>query len=80
MLAVVVSHINEGPRTGVMRLDLTYGAIQLKLLMNRKDLNGKIQYQMNMIQERGPIHYRLATTNKDKVVLERTQLSKIVTD
>jgi hypothetical protein len=80
MRAVVVTHINQGPTSGVMRLDLEYGVLKFKLLLSRKELNGKLQYQMNLIQQGGSIHYRFAKADKNEVVLEKTSLSKIVTE
>jgi hypothetical protein len=80
MRAVVATHINQGPTSGVMRLDLTYGDLKFKLLLSRKELNGKMQYQMNLIQLGGSINYRFAQSDKNEVVMEKTSLSKIVTE
>ena len=80
MKAVVATHINQGPTSGVMRLDLAYDGLKFKLLLSRKELNGKMQYQMNLIQQGGSIHYRFAKADKNEVVLEKTSLSKIITE
>ena len=80
MRAVVATHINQGPKSGVMRLDLVYGEMKFKMLLSRKELNGKMQYQINLIQQGGSINYRFANADKNGVVLEKTSLSKIVTE
>jgi len=80
MRAVVATHINQGPKSGVMRLDLAYEEMKFKMLLSRKELNGKMQYQINLIQQGGNIHYRFANADKNGVVLEKTSLSKIVTE
>jgi hypothetical protein len=80
MRAVVATHINQGPSSGVMRLDLSYGELNFKMLLSRKELNGKMQYQINLIQQGGGINYRYANADKNGVVLEKTSLSKIVTE
>jgi hypothetical protein len=80
MRAVVATHINQGATSGVMRLDLAYGDLKFKLLLSRKELNGKMQYQINLIQQGGSIHYRFAKADKNEVVLEKTSLSKIITE
>jgi hypothetical protein len=80
MRAVVATHINQGPTSGVMRLDLEYGVLKFKLLLSRKELNGNMQYQINLIQLGGSINYRFAQADKNGVVLEKTSLSKIVTE
>ena len=76
----VVSHINKGQSSGVLRLDLVSGADTYKLLLNRKELQGKIRYQINLIQEKGTNHYRLIREENGNFVLEKTGLSKIVTE
>jgi hypothetical protein len=76
----VVSHINKGQSSGVLRLDLVSGAVTYKLLLNRKELQGKIRYQINLIQEKGTNHYRLIREENGNFVLEKTGLSKIVTE
>jgi len=80
MEAVVVSHLNQSPNSGVMRLDLQYGSLKFKLLLNRKMLIGGLQYQVNLIQEGGKITYRFLRKDEKFVTLERTLLSKIVTE
>jgi hypothetical protein len=77
---LVVSHINAGEKSGVLRLNLSYGSLQFKLLLNRKELNGKLRYQINLIQEKGGLTYRLSVEGKDRFLLEKTALSKIVSE
>jgi hypothetical protein len=78
--SVVVSHINKGPETGVLRLDLVSGSDSYKLLLNRKQLQGKLRYQINLIQEKGTNHYRFIREENGNFVLEKSGLSKIVTE
>ena len=80
MRAVVATHINQGATSGVMRLDLTYGDLKFKLLLSRKELNGNMKYQINLIQQGGSINYRFAKADKNEVILEKTSLSKIITE
>ncbi len=80
MTGLVVSHINAGEKSGVLRLNLSYGSLRFKLLLNRKELNGKLHYQINLIQDGGGLTYRLSEEGKDHFVLEKTKLSKIVSE
>jgi hypothetical protein len=80
MKASVATHLNKGDKSGVMRLDLNYNGLKFKLLLSRKELSGKLQYQVNMMQEGGSINYRLLRIDSKGVSLEKTSLSKIVTE
>jgi hypothetical protein len=80
MAGEVISHVSAGEKSGAMRLDLTYQNLKFKLLLNRKELNSKMQYQINLIQVGGKTNFRLLRSEKNAFVLERTALSNIVTE
>ena len=80
MAGEVISHVSAGEKSGAMRLDLTYQNLKFKLLLNRKELNSKMQYQINLIQVGGKTNFRLLRAEKNEFILERTALSNIVTE
>jgi len=78
--ASVMSHINNGPTTGVLRLTLKSASGEASFLLSRKQVNGKLVYLLNLMLPGKSDAYRLQSESKDGYVLVKTSKDKIVSE
>lgn len=78
--ASVMNHINAGPATGVLRLTIKSASGEAVFLVNRKQLNGKLVYMLNLMFPGKSDAYRLQSQSKDGFVLVKTSKDKIVSE
>jgi hypothetical protein len=78
--ASVLSHINTGSTTGVLRLTIKSTAGEASFLLSRKLVNGRLVYLLNLMLPGKTDAYRLQSESKDGFVLVKTSKDKIVTE
>jgi hypothetical protein len=72
-------HLNPGAQSGAIRLDLISANRTFKCLLSRKAVNGKIEYQIRLMENKGKLNYTLASSNNEEFLLQQTELEDIIT-
>lgn len=72
-------HLNPGAQTGAIRLDLVSSNRSFKCLLSRKLVNGKLEYQIRLMENKGALNYTLASLSNGDYVLQATELEDILT-
>lgn len=72
-------HLNPGSETGAIRLDLTNANRSFRCLLTRKPVNGKVDYQIRLMENKGKLNYTLASFNADSIILQLTEIEDIIT-
>ena len=76
----IISHLNSGVSSGVISVQLTSGSSKLRFLLNRKQVNGRLVYLLNLMDSRNTISYKLLSEEKDQFILQKTSRNKIVSE
>ena len=75
----ILNHINRGEKTGAISGIITIGKEQARLLINRKERNGKLIYWMALLLQEGNEGFKLKSSG-DTFLLERTSKDEIITE
>lgn len=76
----ILNNMNPGQRSGAVSAIISIGKEEARLLMNRKERNGKLVYWMAILMSQGSEGFKLLQESKDEFILTRTPKSEIVTE
>jgi len=75
----ILNHLHRGEKTGAVSGIVTVGKEQARLLINRKERNGKLVYWMALLLQEGNEGFKLKFSG-DTFLLERTSKDEIITE
>ena len=76
----IMNNMNPGKKSGALSAIIAIGKEEARLLMNRKERNGKLVYWMAILLSQGSEGFKLSQESKDEFILTRTPKSEIVTE
>ena len=76
----ILNNMNPGQRSGALSAIISIGKEEARLLMNRKERNGKLVYWMAILMNQGSEGFKLLQESKDEFILIRTPKTEIVTE
>jgi hypothetical protein len=76
----IMNNMNPGQKSGAVSAIISFGKEEARLLMNRKERNGKLVYWMAILMSQGSEGFKLSQESKDEFILTRTPKSEIVTE
>jgi len=77
---IIMNNMNPGQKSGALSAIISIGKEEARLLMNRKERNGKLVYWMAILMSQGSEGFKLSQETKDEFFLTRTPKSEIVTE
>jgi hypothetical protein len=77
---LVLNHMNPGANSGAVSLRFVQGKEEFKLLVNRKERNGKLVYWLAILPAKGNIGFKMNAETKDEFVLVRVNRESIVSE
>ena len=76
----ILNNMHPGEKSGAVAIIISFGKEEARLLMNRKDRNGKLEYWIAILPNQGTEGYTLSQETKSEFVLTRTPKDQIVTE
>ena len=76
----IMNIMNPGQKSGALSAIISIEKKEVRLLMNRKERNGKLVYWMAILMSQGSEGFKLVQESKDEFILTRTPKSEIVTE
>jgi len=76
----IMNNMNPGQKSGAVSAIISFGKEEARLLMNRKERNGKLVYWIAILMSQGSEGFKLSQESKDEFILTRTPKSEIVTE
>jgi len=76
----ILNHSSVGEKTGVIAATIALDKQEARLLMNRKERNGKVVYWMAILLPGSNEAFKLKEESNGEFVLERTTKDQIVTE
>ena len=76
----IMNNMNPGKKSGALSAIIAIGKEEARLLMNRKERNGKLVYWIAILMSKGSEGFKLSQESKDEFILTRTPKSEIVTE
>ncbi len=76
----ILNNMNPGQTSGALSAIISIGKEEARLLMNRKERNGKLVYWIAILMSQGSEGFKLLQESKDEFILIRIPKSEIVTE
>jgi hypothetical protein len=76
----IMNNMNPGQKSGAVSAIISLGKEEARLLMNRKERNGKLVYWIAILMSQGSEGFKLSQESKDEFILIRTPKTEIVTE
>ena len=76
----VINNQNQGPKSGALAISIKNGESNMRLLANRKERYGKLEYWIAILPAEGDFAFKLKEGTSKTFVLERVAKSDVITE